>query len=183
MKQLWDLYLTFAKMGAVCFGGGYAMLPLIQREVVEKRKWATEEEVIDYYALGQCTPGVIAVNTSTFVGHKVCGIKGGIAATLGFITPSIIIIMLIAGILQTAFKYPVVEYAFSGIRVCVCVLIVSAIAKLWKKSVTDRASVVIFALIFIIACTGYISSALLIVAAGVAGWAIKTTAGKREGKK
>lgn len=181
MKELIDLYLTFAKMGAVCFGGGYAMLPLIQREVVEKRKWATEEEVIDYYALGQCTPGVIAVNTSTFVGHKVHGISGGIAATLGFITPSLIIILIIAGVLQNAFQYPVVEYAFSGIRVCVCTLIINSVVKLWKKSVTDKIGIVIFLLVFVAACTDAVSPVVLIVAAGIVGCIIKMV--KKGGNK
>jgi chromate transporter len=179
MKELLDLYITFAKMGAVCFGGGYAMLPLIQREVVENRGWATEEEVLDYYAIGQCTPGIIAVNTSTFIGHKVHGISGGIIATLGFVTPSLIIILVIAGILQNIFGYPIVENAFSGIRVCVCVLIANAVVKLWKKSVTDWVSVLIFILVFGISVMGWVSSVVLIVAAGVIGFIVKTI---KEGK-
>ena len=93
MKLLLDLFLTFAKMGAVTFGGGYAMLPILQREVVEKRKWATDEEIMDYYAIGQCTPGIIAVNTATFVGEKVKGIAGGIVATLGVVFPSLPLIV------------------------------------------------------------------------------------------
>jgi chromate transporter len=181
MKELLDLYLTFAKMGSVCFGGGYAMLPLIQREVVENRGWATEEEILDYYAIGQCTPGIIAVNTSTFIGHKVHGISGGIIATLGFITPSLVIIMIIAGILQNIFGYPIVENAFSGIRVCVCVLIASAVVKLWKKSVTDKISLLIFAAVFIISCGGWVSSVVLILTAGVIGFIVKTIASKNNG--
>jgi chromate transporter len=183
MKELLDLYITFAKMGAVCFGGGYAMLPLIQREVVENRGWATEEEVLDYYAIGQCTPGIIAVNTSTFIGHKVHGISGGILATLGFITPSLIIILVIAGILQNIFGYPIVENAFSGIRVCVCVLIANAVVKLWKKSITDKISLLIFALVFIISAAGWVSSVVLIVAAGVLGFIVKTIQNKGAAKK
>ena len=99
-KKLLNLYWIFVKMGAVCFGGGYAMLPILERELVLKRGWVTKEEIIDYYALGQCTPGVIAVNTSTFVGNKLAGNFGGIIATLGFITPSIVIITIIGTFLK-----------------------------------------------------------------------------------
>ena len=100
MKELAELFWIFAKMGAVTFGGGYAMLPIIQREIVEKRQWATEAEVMDYYAIGQCTPGIIAVNTSTFIGYKRKGIAGGFTATFGFVFPSLVIITIIAAFLQ-----------------------------------------------------------------------------------
>ena len=100
MKELFDLFWTFCKIGALTFGGGYAMLPLIQREIVENKKWSTEKEILDYYAVGQCTPGVIAVNTATFIGYKLRGIIGGIVATLGVIFPSIVIILIIATFLQ-----------------------------------------------------------------------------------
>ena len=88
MKDLLELYLTFFKIGAFTFGGGYSMMPMIQKEIVEKHKWATDEEVLNYYAVGQCTPGVIAVNTSTFIGYKRRGVLGGFVATAGMITPS-----------------------------------------------------------------------------------------------
>ena len=92
MKALWSLFLTFAKVGVMTFGGGYAMLPILQREVVENKGWATDEELTDYFAIGQCTPGVIAVNTATFIGRKYRGIPGGILTTLGVVSPSVIII-------------------------------------------------------------------------------------------
>ena len=95
MKTLWELFSTWFKMGAFTFGGGYAMLPMIQREVIEKHHWVTEDDIMDYYAIGQVTPGIIAVNTATFVGYDVAGIIGGIVATLGVITPSLIIISII----------------------------------------------------------------------------------------
>ena len=91
MKELWELFITFAKVGVMTFGGGYAMLPILQREVVENKKWASEEELVDYFAIGQCTPGVIAVNTATFVGQKRRGVAGGILATLGVVFPSLVI--------------------------------------------------------------------------------------------
>ena len=96
MNVLIHLFMAFARIGAFTFGGGYAMLPMLQKEVVEKYHWATEDEIMDYYAIGQCTPGIIAVNTATFVGYKTAGIPGADLATLGMITPSIIIITVIA---------------------------------------------------------------------------------------
>ena len=100
MKELADLFLSFCRIGGFTFGGGYAMLPMIQKEIVEQRKWATEEEVMDYFAIGQCTPGVIAVNTATFIGYKRKGVLGGIVATAGVIFPSIIIVTIIAAFLN-----------------------------------------------------------------------------------
>lgn len=169
MKELFELYIIFAKMGAVCFGGGYAMLPILQREIVEKRNWSTTEEMLDYYAIGQCTPGVIAVNTSTFIGYKRKGILGGIAATLGFITPSLIIILIIASLLQNFTHYPIVQHAFGGIRVCVCILIISAITKLWKNAVVDKKSLIIFFIILALTNLTNISSMIFILCAGIAG--------------
>lgn len=144
MNKYLDLFLTFARIGGLTFGGGYAMLPMLQKEVVEKRGWSTEEELMDYYAIGQCTPGIIAVNTATFVGQNTAGTLGGIAATLGVVFPSLIIITLIAAFLQNFAELPLVQNAFAGIRVCVCVLVFNAVLKLWKKSVVDKKTLVIF---------------------------------------
>ena len=142
-----DLFLTFAKMGVMTFGGGYAMLPILQREVVENKHWATEEELTDYYAIGQCTPGIIAVNTATFVGQKRGGIAGGIAATLGLVFPSLVIISALAGLIMNFSHLTWVRNAFAGIQVCVCVLIFNATVKLLKKSVVDRRTAAIFLLV------------------------------------
>ena len=147
MKLLWELFFTFAKVGVMTFGGGYAMLPILQREVVENKGWATEEELADWFAIGQCTPGVIAVNTATFAGRKVKGNAGGIVATLGVVFPSIVIISLLAGVITTFADVAWVKNAFAGIRVCVCVLIFNAVLKLWKKSVVDKATLVLYILI------------------------------------
>ena len=130
MKLLWELFLAFARVGVMTFGGGYAMIPILEREIVDKHGWATEEELMDYYAVGQCTPGVIAVNTATFIGYKYKGVAGGIAATLGVVFPSVVIITLIAGILTNFADVPAVKSAFAGIRVCVSVLIFNAVLKL-----------------------------------------------------
>ena len=137
MKKLIELFITFAKMGAVTFGGGYAMLPILQREIVENKKWGTEEELADYYAIGQCTPGIIAVNVATFIGRKVAGNLGGVIATLGVVFPSVVIITLLAGVIEYYSSLEWVKHAFAGIRVCVCVLIFNAVLKLFKKSIID----------------------------------------------
>ena len=128
MKELWKMFFAFARIGGLTFGGGYAMLPMLQKEVVEKNGWATEEELMDYYAIGQCTPGVIAVNTATFVGQKYRGTLGAIFATLGVVFPSMVIITLIAAFISNFAHLAVVQNAFAGVRVCVCVLIFLAVA-------------------------------------------------------
>ena len=123
IRKLGELYISFFKIGGLTFGGGLAMLPMLQREVVEDRKWCTEEEILDMYAIGQCTPGIIAVNTATYVGYKQAGFFGGMAGTLGVISPSIIIICLIASILQNFIHLPAVIHALAGIRIVVCALL------------------------------------------------------------
>ena len=167
---LLKLYLVFAKIGLTTFGGGYAMLPILQDEIVEKRGWATEEELTDYYAIGQCTPGIIAVNTATFIGGKYLGVAGGIIATLGFVTPSIIIISIIAMFLKNFADLPVVIHAFNGIRACVCVLILDSVIKLGKKSIKDYRGVIIFLGILLISLFTSLSPIILVIAAGVAGF-------------
>lgn len=180
MRQLWEMFLTFARIGGLTFGGGYAMLPMLQREVVEKQHWATEEELADYYAIGQCTPGIIAVNTATFIGYRQAGIIGGIAATAGVVFPSLVIITVIAAFLTNFAELQAVQYAFEGIRVCVCVLIFHAVQKLWKKSIVDQPTMVIFLLVFLVSAglsvaqsffpeLFSISPVVYVVIAGVAG--------------
>lgn len=173
LKQLGRLFITFAVVGVTTFGGGYAMLPALQREVVEKRRWATDEEVMDWYAIGQCTPGVIAVNTATFVGQKQADVLGGIFATLGVVFPSLVIITIIAAFIQNFAHLPAVQSAFAGIRVCVCVLILNAVVKLWKKSVVDWKTLLIFIAVF--ACSVFlsISPVIYVLAAAIAGIIVK----------
>jgi len=142
--KLWDLFITFARIGGLTFGGGVAMLPMLQKEVVESKGWATEEEMMDYYALGQCTPGIIAVNCATFIGYKKRWVIGGIAATAGVVFPSLVIIMVIAGVLSNFADIAAVRSAFAGIRVCVCVLVLNAAVKLVKKSVIDIGTACLF---------------------------------------
>lgn len=141
--SLWTLFITFAKIGVMTFGGGYAMIPLLEREVVNNHNWATSDELMDYYAVGQCTPGVIAVNVATFIGYKKKGVLGGIFATLGVVFPSVVIIALLASILKAFQNNIYVAKAFSGIRIAVCALLLSAIIKLIKKAVTNIPTAVI----------------------------------------
>ena len=177
MKEILQLYLTFAKLGAVTFGGGYAMLPILHREIVEKRNWATEKEIADYYAIGQCTPGVISVNTATFIGEKRKGNLGGIAATLGFITPSIIIIAIIATFIHNFAHLEIVKDAFAGIRICVCVLILNAVRKLLKNSVIDWVTALIFISVLLLAALTTFSPIVFVMVAGVIGILIKSREG------
>ena len=169
MKLLWQLFLAFARVGAMTFGGGYAMIPILEREIVDRHGWATEEELMDYYAVGQCTPGVIAVNTATFIGYKTAGTLGGIVATLGVIFPSVVIITVIAGILTSFAEVPAVRSAFAGIRVCVCVLIFNAVLKLWKKAVVDKATLVLFLGVFLLSAFLDISPVIFVVFCAAAG--------------
>lgn len=136
MKELLELTLTFAKIGSVTFGGGYAMLPILEREIVNKKNWCTTEEIMNYFAIGQCTPGIIFVNTATFIGFKQKGVLGGIFATLGSIIPSIAIILSIATVLSNFAEMPIVNSAFNGVSVMVAVLVVNAVITMGKKAVT-----------------------------------------------
>lgn len=169
MDILFDLFKTFCRIGGLTFGGGYAMLPMLQKEVVDERKWATNDELLDYYAVGQATPGIIAVNTATFVGYKVKGIWGAFFATLGVVSPSFVIILVIASFLQNFSKYVIVQNAFSGIRVAVGVLILNAIIGLLKKSVVNKISTVIFIVTCLFGIVLNISPIYIVIAACIIG--------------
>lgn len=169
MKDLLTLTMLFAKMGAVTFGGGYAMLPILQRELVDNRSWVTEEELLDYYAIGQSTPGIIAVNTATFIGYKRKGIAGAIFATIGLLIPSIFIITIISAFLENFMDNIYVTYAFNGIRACVFILVLDAVLKLGKKSLSGLFSVSVFIVVLLLSLFTKVSPAILIFAAGVLG--------------
>lgn len=169
MKELVDLFMIFARMGAFTFGGGYAMLPIIQKEIVERRGWATNEEVMDYYAIGQITPGIIAVNTATFIGYKRKGVVGGIVATMGMVFPSIVIISIIAMFFQHFAEYAVVQHAFSGIRLVVVALIAKTVYDMAKKAVTDKLSLGIFVVGFLLLILLPLSPVWFVLVAGLIG--------------
>ena len=168
--SLWKIYWVFAQMGAVCFGGGYAMLSLVQRVIVEEHGWATEDELMDYYAIGQCPPGVIAVNVSTFIGHKLRGLPGAIVASLGFISPSILIITIIATFLESFASNVYVAHALAGIRVCVCVLILNSVLALGKKAVKSPLAWGIFLVSAFLAFFTDIPTVALVLGASVVGY-------------
>lgn len=180
MKELFDLFWTFCKIGALTFGGGYAMLPLIQREIVENKKWSTEKEILDYYAVGQCTPGVIAVNTATFIGYKLRGIIGGIVATLGVIFPSIVIILIIAAFLQNFADLSIVQSAFAGIRVAVVALIITTVVKLIKSSIKDYLGVIIAIIAFVVSAFIGLSPVYVVIAAALTGFISKGLRGDKK---
>ena len=174
MPLLLDLFCAFFRIGLFTFGGGYAMLPLLQREIVEKKKWATEEELLDYFAVGQCTPGIIAVNTATFVGFKEKKLSGAVFATLGIVSPSLVIITVIAALLSNFAHIAAVQNAFAGIRVAVCVLILNSIVKLWKKSVVDKLTLGVFIAVFLgSVLLSHVSPVVFIVAAAVLGIVVR----------
>ena len=197
MNILIDLFLTFARIGVCTFGGGYAMLPILQREVVENKGWATEEELTDYFAVGQCTPGIIAVNTATFVGRSQAGIAGGVVATLGLVFPSIAIIMVIAAFLQNFMHLEFVIHAFNGVRAGVVALIASSVIKLFKNAVMDWPTRVIYAVVLVLAGYGALfslpqgilgtvlgaatSPVFLVIAAGAAGLCARAAKGGLKG--
>ncbi len=188
MKELWDLYLTFVRIGCVTFGGGYAMLPILERELVDNRHWTTLDDLQDYFAIGQCTPGIIALNVSTFIGEKRRGIRGAIAATAGFLTGPILIILVIAMFLQNFAQEPLVQHAFAGIRVCVCVLILHAVLRLWKKSVVDPFTLGLYLAVFALhAFSGVlpfrIPAAVLVLLSGAAGILAAGVKNRAKGKE
>lgn len=181
MNLYWQLFKAFFRVGILTFGGGYAMLPILRREVVETNAWCTDEELADYYAIGQCTPGIIAVNTATFIGYKLKGIPGGVFATLSLVLPSFLIILAIAAVLENFAHLPVVINAFAGIRVAVVALVLNAVLKLLKTSVVDKATLVIFLLVFILASVFSVSPVWFVLAAGLSGILLKTW--KEAGRK
>ena len=169
LKKYLEYYLTWFRIGLFTFGGGYAMLPMIEKEIIERHHWTTEDEVMNYYAIAQCTPGVIAVNVSTFVGYFQSGVLGALASTLGVISPSILIISAIAGILTSFSDLAVVQHALAGIRIAVCILMSTSIIKLFKKGVVDVYTSVIFGAALMVAMLTNVPTVLLVISAGVLG--------------
>lgn len=169
MTDLWTLFWSFARIGCFTFGGGYAMLPMLQKEIVEKLHWATESEIMDYFAIGQCTPGVIAVNTATFIGYKRKGIWGGIMATLGVIFPSIVIITAIASILSNFSDLAIVQHAFSGIRIVVGALVLKVVMTMYQTAIKDWVGLIIFIISLLLGLLLDISPIYFIVTAAFIG--------------
>ncbi|MCH5280650.1 MAG: chromate transporter [Lachnospiraceae bacterium] len=156
MNLLWDLYGTFFRIGILTFGGGLTMLPMLKYEVVEKKEWTTEDELLDCYAIGQCTPGIIAVNTATYVGYKKAGVPGGIFATLGMVSPSLIIITLVAAFLREWMDNVWLQHALAGVRGMICALMLHTVLTLAKKSlVSPSCWIICIAAFLIVMLTGF----------------------------
>ncbi len=169
LKKLFGLYFSFAKIGTFTIGGGLAMMPMMQKELVDKKKWITEEELIDYYAVGQSTPGIIAVNVATFVGYKQCGIIGGIIATLGMVTPSLLIIMILANLINSISDYPMVQKALNGINVAVAALLTSVIVRFAQKTIKNVWNALFMGIAFILIFFFHVPSFIVILCAIATG--------------
>ena len=180
IKTLFDLFITFARIGVLTFGGGLTMLPLLKYEIVEKKGWATEDELIDYYAIGQCTPGIIAVNTATFIGYKKGKIIGGIIATLGMIFPSLVIILSIAAILSGFMDNALLQHALIGIRAVVCALLVNTVVMLGKKSIVDIFGIIVFILVIAVCFFLNVSSVIIVIISGLIGILMSMRKEKKE---
>lgn len=166
MKRAGSLFLTFFKIGAFTFGGGYAMIPLIQKETVENKKWITDEDILEIVAIAESTPGPIAINSATFVGYRVCGVLGSFLATLGVVLPSFVTILAISYVLKGLQEFKAVQYAFNGIRAGVLALIIKALWSMYKQCPKGVVSYILMAAAFII--TAFFDVNVLFVIIGCA---------------
>ena len=180
MKLLFKLFWAFFKIGIFTFGGGYAMLPMMEKELVEKNHWATKDDLLDFFAVSQCTPGVIAVNTATFIGQIQHGVSGAAMATLGVIVPSFIIITIIAAFINNFADIPVVQHALSGSSLVVCALILASVVKLFKSGVKDIIGIIIFVISFLLMAIFGFSPVFVVIPAAVVGIGIKTVSRKTQ---
>ena len=174
VKELLDIYLKFFKIGAVTFGGGYAMLPILRRDIVEKAKWLTEEEIMDFYAISQGLPGIIAVNVGGFIGYSRKKEAGAVAAALGVVSPCLVIITIIAACLSNFQDNIYVRHALSAVSVCVCALILDSIISMWKKGVKDLFGIILFAVMLALMIFTEISPVLMVVLSAVLGIVYKS---------
>ena len=172
MNKYLDIFLTFARVGAFTFGGGYSMLPILQREVVEAKGWVEEREVLDFYSISQVLPGMIGINTAIFIGNKVKGRWGGVLAALGVAFPSLVIIMVLAAFLSNFAEVELVRHAFAGIHVCVFVLIANSVWKLRKGAIVDPITLALFVLVFVLSAFTDFSPILMVVASALIGVAL-----------
>ena len=171
-KQLWKVFATFFKIGAFTFGGGYAMIPLIQKETVENHKWITDDDILEIIAIAESTPGPIAINSATFVGYRTCGVLGSVAATLGVVLPSFVIIYAISFVLRQFQELAAVQYAFQGIRAGVLALLCKALWGMYKKNTKNWVSYIVMAACFIL--TGIFDVSVLPVLVGCAVFGLVT---------
>jgi len=169
LKKALQLFVTFFKIGAFTFGGGYAMIPLIQREVVEEKKWITDDDILEIIAISESTPGPIAINSATFIGYRICGFWGSFFATLGVVLPSFVIILLISFVLKEFQDLKAVQYAFEGIRAGVLALLIKALVGMYKKSPKNLVSYIVIVASFLVAAFVDISVLWVIIGCAVFG--------------
>ncbi|MFN2340587.1 MAG: chromate transporter [Halanaerobium sp.] len=180
MKKLLKIFLIFFKIGSFTFGGGYAMLPIIKRELVDNLGWIKEKDIYDYYAIGQSTPGIIAVNTATMTGYSLRGVKGALAATSGFVMPSLIIITLIASFFKRFQQIILFQHAFAAIQIAVVALIIDIVIKMWQKSDKTKISLLIFLLAFLLLVVFDLSPVFVILGSAITGILIQYFRGNLE---
>ena len=176
LHDLLTLYTLFFRMGAVTFGGGYAMLPILRREIIQNRGWMDEETIMDYYALSQGLPGIIAINVSVFIGYKRRGVPGAVASALGMVSPCIIIISIIAAFLSNFQDNVYVQHALAGISVCVAALILDAVISMWKKGVKDTVGIAICLVMLVLSAFTDSSPLRLFISCALLCFAVRTPA-------
>lgn len=181
-KTLWQVFSSFFKIGAFTFGGGYAMIPLIQNEAVEKRQWVTDDDILEVVAIAESTPGPIAINSATFVGYKAAGILGSVCATLGVVLPSFVVILALSFVLRQFQELEAVRYAFFGIRAGVLALLVKALWTMYKKSPKGWASYVVMAGSFLLTAVFDINVIFVIIGCAVFGLLTSLYFERRAGK-
>lgn len=169
LKTCLTLFLTFLKIGAFTFGGGYAMIPIIEKEMVEKHKWIKSEDILDIFAIAESTPGPIAINSATFIGYKIGGVFGSFCATFGVVLPSFVIISIISLVLREFSDIKAVQYAFNGIRAGVLALIIKALVSMYKKAPKGLFSYILMGASFILAAFTDINVIFVIIGCGLAG--------------
>jgi chromate transporter len=170
LKEYTELFFTFLKLGCITFGGGYAMIPVVERELIKKRGWVTMEEVMDYYTIAQITPGIIAINLSTFIGYKRKGVLGGTLATIGFVLPGIALTVLAAFFIRNIEEYPAAVHAFTGIRIAVGALILDTVIKMVRGIFKDAGAVIIYIAAFVLSFVWSVSPMIVILVSGLAGF-------------
>ncbi len=181
-SRILQLFLVFLKIGAFTFGGGYAMIPIIQKEIVEKKKWITDDDILEIIAIAESTPGPIAINSATFVGYRVAGFFGAMFATLGVVLPSFVIILLISFVLREFQDIPAVQYAFNGIRAGVLALLIKALVAMYKKAPKGLVGYIVMGASFIITAFFDINVLFVIIGCAVFGLVTSLIAERRSNK-
>jgi len=170
VREFFDLVLAFVVIGGTTFGGGLAVVPALERELIKKRGWLTMEEVLDFYTIAQITPGIIMVNIATFVGCRRKGVLGGVAATLGIVLPGALLMLLVSLFVRNFSEYPLVRHALAGIRLAVCALVLDTVIKLFRGFFRDYRALIVSAASFSLSAVFGLSPVYIVLGAGLAGF-------------